>query len=187
MTVSVREVASDEVERLSRLTVDAYLGLADVIYEEGYLDDLADVAGRAGEALVLVAVDGDSDELLGGITYVDRSGRWSSRDLDGDVELRMLAVATAAQGRGVAGRLVDECIARARADGKRRILLHTTVWMEAAQRVYRRAGFHRTPENDIHLTPELVLLGYVLDLDGHALDPGGHVLEPGGHVLEPGG
>jgi ribosomal protein S18 acetylase RimI-like enzyme len=165
MTVSVREVGSDEIERLSRLTVDAFVGLPGAIYEDGYLHELADVADRAGEALVLVAVDDETGELLGGITYVDKAGRWSSGDLDGDVELRMLAVSAAAQGRGVAGCLVDACVARARAEGRRRILLHTTVWMQAAQRVYRRAGFRRTPENDIQLTPELVLIGFVLDLE----------------------
>lgn len=167
MRVSVREVDADEFERLSRLTVDAFVGLRCAVYEEGYLDELADVARRAEEAVVLVAVDDQHGDLLGGITYVDRSGRWSSGDLDGDVvELRMLAVAADAQGRGVAGRLVDACIARARAAGKRRILLHTTEWMEAAQRVYQRAGFRRTPEHDIQLMPDLVLIGFVLDLEG---------------------
>ena len=166
MRVSVREVGVDEVEPLSRLTVDAFVGLADAVYEDGYLGELADVARRAEEAVVLVAVDQESGDLLGGVTYVDRSGRWSSGDLDGDAELRMLAVAATAQGKGVAGELVDACIARARADRKKRILLHTTEWMEAAQRVYQRAGFRRTPENDMQLMPELVLIGFVLDLDG---------------------
>ena len=119
MTVSVREVGADEVERLSRLTVDAFVGLPDAVYEEGYLDELADVARRAEEAVVLVAVDDENGDLLGGITYVDTPGRWSSGDLDGEAELRMLAVAATAQGKGVAGRLVDACIARARAAGKR--------------------------------------------------------------------
>ncbi len=166
MTVAVRQVGADEVERLARLTVDAFIGLRCAVYEEGYLDELADVARRADEAVVLVAVDDENGELLGGITYVDTPGRWSSGDLDGEAELRMLAVAADAQGRGVAGKLVAACIARARAAGKRRILLHTTVWMEAAQRVYQRAGFRRTPENDIQLMPDLVLIGYVLDLEG---------------------
>ncbi len=166
MRVSVREVGVDEVEPLSRLTVDAFVGLADAVYEDGYLGELADVARRAEEAVVLVAVDQESGDLLGGVTYVDRSGRWSSGDLDGDAELRMLAVAATAQGKGVAGELVDACIARARAERKKRILLHTTEWMEAAQRVYQRAGFRRTPENDMQLMPELVLIGFVLDLDG---------------------
>ncbi len=113
MTVSVREVGAAEVERLSRLTVDAFAGLPGAVYEDGYLAELADVARRADEAVVLVAVDDENGDVLGGITYVDRSGRWSSGDLDGEVELRMLAVAAAAQGRGVAGRLVDACITRA--------------------------------------------------------------------------
>ena len=165
MTVSVREVGADEVERLSRLTVDAFVGLPDAVYEKDYLDELADVARRAEEAVVLVAVDDRNGDLLGGITYVDTPGRWSSGDLDGEAEIRMLAVAINVQGRGVAGKLVDACIARARDAGKRRILLHTTVWMQAAQRVYRRAGFRRAPENDIQLMPDLVLIGFVLDLD----------------------
>ena len=166
MNVTVREVRADEFDRLSRLTVDAFTGLPGAVYEDGYMDELADVAGRADGAVVLVAVDEDTGTVLGGIAYVEEPGRWSSGDLDGEAELRMLAVAAEAQGRGVAGKLVDACIARARAAGKRRILLHTTVWMEAAQRVYRRAGFRPSPENDIQLLPELVLIGFVLDLDG---------------------
>ena len=62
MTVSVREVGADEVERLSQLTVDAFVGLPDAVYEEGYLEELADVARRADEAVVLVAVDDENGD-----------------------------------------------------------------------------------------------------------------------------
>jgi ribosomal protein S18 acetylase RimI-like enzyme len=78
----------------------------------------------------------------------------------------MLGVAPEARGMGVGAALVEECIERARKLGRLRVLLDTRQSMEAAHRLYERAGFRRAPELDRRPAeaPDMVLLGYRLDL-----------------------
>ena len=76
----------------------------------------------------------------------------------------MLAVAPEAQGRGVGEALVRACIDQARADGRERLLLHTTSWMPAAHRLYARLGFERDPARDWSPIPEVPLIAYKLEL-----------------------
>jgi GNAT superfamily N-acetyltransferase len=163
--VTVRPIAEGEIDELSRMSVDVYTSLVPGLLPDDYVAELADVAGRADEALVLVAVD-ERGRVLGGIAYVDRPGRWGSMENLDEVELRMLVVDPHAQGRGVGTALVQGCVERARLDGKRRITLHTTSFMPIAQRLYERAGFRRRPEGDLLVEGDILLLGYVLDLDG---------------------
>ena len=91
--------------------------------------------------------------------------------------MRMLAVAPAAQGRGVGARLIAACVDRAAGAGKACLLLHTTAPMVVAHRLYERAGFRRDPERDRVLEGGLLLLAYVLHLDGRVGDarPGGGI------------
>jgi ribosomal protein S18 acetylase RimI-like enzyme len=60
----------------------------------------------------------------------------------------MLAVDPAAQGRGVGPALVAECLDRARAAGRQRMVIGSTEWMTTAHRIYERIGFVRVPELD---------------------------------------
>jgi GNAT superfamily N-acetyltransferase len=87
----------------------------------------------------------------------------------GDAMFRLLAVDPAARGRGIGRALFQECLARARAAGKRRMALHTTEWMATARAMYERAGFRREPEGDAHL-PGVTILAYAAELEpaGHA-------------------
>ena len=160
--VTIRPIHDDEADRLGRLTAEVYDNLMPGLLPDEYLAELADARGRADEALVLVAVDGRSD-VLGGITYVDRPGRWASLEGPDQVELRMLVVAPHAQGRGVGTALVRACVDQARLGGKRQITLHTTTLMPTARRIYERAGFRRRESGDL-VDDGLCLLNYVLDL-----------------------
>src|SRR6185437_3652177 len=121
---TVRPVLPAEHGALGDLTVTAYRSVpGDDHISPSYEQTLRDVAARARDAVVLVAVDDGT--VLGGVTYVPGQGPLAELERDGDAGMRMLAVSPAARRRGVGRRLVEACIDRARADGCSRIVLHT--------------------------------------------------------------
>jgi GNAT superfamily N-acetyltransferase len=162
--VDIRPVRPSEHERLGALTRAAYATLFDDLDADGYGAELEDVAGRADHALVLVAVDG-GDGLVGGVTYVGGPGTPMSEFTDAEAAgIRMLAVDPARHGGGVGRRLVEACIARARADDRRRVILHTLPVMEAARHLYEDLGFARDESLDVPVESVGVLLAYRLEL-----------------------
>ena len=79
-------------------------------------------------------------------------------------EVRLLAVAPAARGKGVARRLMEECIRRARAAGAPALTLHTADIMSVAMALYERMGFTRAPELDFSPAPRMTVKGYRLPI-----------------------
>ncbi|WP_461078779.1 GNAT family N-acetyltransferase [Streptomyces deserti] len=168
MDIVIRQATPDEYDTLGEITAQAYLqdGLLDFGESDEYLGELKDVAKRAAAADVLVAVG--SGQLLGGVTFVPSGGPMADIARPGEAEIRMLAVARAARGRGTGEALVRACIDRARATpGCVRIVLSTQRTMRSAHRIYARLGFTRTPERDWNPIPHLddiTLLTYELPL-----------------------
>ena len=162
--VQVREVMADEYDAAGRVTLEAYAHLPGAHMSDDYATELVDVQRRAAEAVVLVAVDGEA--VVGAVTYVpDATSPWAEDLRDGEVGIRMMAVSPAAQGRGIGGALIAACIARARAEGRSAVFLHSTPWMTTAHRVYERVGFARVPERDWLPVPDIPLLAFRLELD----------------------
>jgi GNAT superfamily N-acetyltransferase len=79
-------------------------------------------------------------------------------------EVRLLAVAPAARGRGVGAALMRECVRRVHRAGGRVLSLHTTDLMKTALRMYERMGFVRAPEIDFQPVPGTTVMGFRLDL-----------------------
>ena len=61
-------------------------------------------------------------------------------------KLRLLLVEPKARGRGLGKRLVEECIAFARAKGYRKLVLWTQSNLAAARAIYRKTGFTKVKE-----------------------------------------
>ncbi|MFG2112624.1 GNAT family N-acetyltransferase [Streptomyces sp. NPDC048718] len=168
MDFTIRAARPEDYERLGEITVRAYRDDGFLAFGEadGYTDLLRDVAGRAAEAEVLVAVDA-AETVLGGVTFTTGGEKWADTARADEAEFRMLAVDHAARGRGVGEALVRACVDRARAVPRcARIVLSTQRTMTKAHRVYARLGFVRAPERDWQPVPgvDFTLLSYGLEL-----------------------
>ncbi|WP_242901192.1 GNAT family N-acetyltransferase [Actinomadura terrae] len=158
--VTVRAARAEEYERIGELTVEVYVGSGLIAAESSYVDRLRDAAGWAAKAELLVAeVDG---ELAGSIAYCPPGSPYAELAGPDEGEFRILAVLERARGMGVGAALVRACADRARAAGLVGLRLSTMSNMRAAQRMYERMGFVRTPERDWAPKPGLNLLTYAL-------------------------
>lgn len=160
--MEIRPVAEHEHAPVGALTVAAYESVPGLPLD-GYRETLRDVGGRVADAVVLVAVE--DDEVLGAVTYVPGPDSASAEFTDpAAAGMRFLAVDPEVHGRGVGAALTRACLARARQDGRERLVLHSTAWMVTAVRLYERLGFRRAVELDWTPEPGVTLLGYAYEL-----------------------
>src|SRR2546421_6833573 len=139
----------------------AYAAFGEI--DVSYLDEVRDVARRAEVVPVLVAAERDGT-LLGTVTYVPGPGPFAESEREDEAGFRMLAVAPWAQGRGVGRALVEACIARAREDGRKALVIVTRPSMRVAHRLYESLGFVRDKSGDFEFEPGQWLWGYRLNL-----------------------
>jgi ribosomal protein S18 acetylase RimI-like enzyme len=164
--VEIRLARPEEYEEAGEVTAGAYLEYArpgDHEWGE-YLQELADVAGRADRTGIYVAVE--EGRVLGCVTLeLDGTVGDDDKELPPDVSsIRMLAVRPEARGRGIGRDLMEATLQRSREAGKRTVVLRTTHLMKVAQGMYERMGFERDPERDEHLDSGLTLMAYRLGL-----------------------
>ncbi len=171
MHVTIRPPRPDEYATLGDIVVAAYVDVGALHGDEGYEAELRDIGARAATATVLVAVDPADDQPLGCVTYVPGPGSpWAEGLLPGEASIRMLAVDPAAAGRGAGTALATACVDLARAQGRKRVVLHSLRVMAGAQRIYERLGFLHAAERDWEPIPGLVLRCFVLELAGESVD-----------------
>ena len=135
------------------------------------MNDLRRLADYWNEATVLVAeLDG---RVAGSVLfYTDASSEGLGLPADW-AGFRKLAVRPEMRGSALGRKLVQSCVDRARQLRAPAIGIHTSSFMNAACRIYARAGFRRSPEYDLTASEmlgvvsgsELSLLAYRLDLD----------------------
>lgn len=162
--MEVREATPDEHAEAGRVTSEAYrefVGSGDEDWER-YLQRISDVADRADQTTIIVAVE--DGRVLGSLTLeldgrVRDEGEEDQRPLEPEeAHIRMLGVDPPARARGVARALMAASEARARAAGKTFMTLNTTQRMRAAQAMYEGLGYERA--EDIVFPDGFVLLGY---------------------------
>lgn len=174
----------DEAPVVGALTLAAYDRYGTITGR--YRAFLGDPARRADTCEVLVATvpEGDDQRVVGTVSYVvPGDAEWEHTDPPaGDAGFRILAVAPDAEGQGVGTALVSACLDRARAQGRRRLLLTTMAWMTRAHVLYEsRFGFTPRPDLDRRF-PSGVGHVYALDLTDDAAD---HFPPPGPVPAEP--
>jgi ribosomal protein S18 acetylase RimI-like enzyme len=161
--VRIRRAGPDDLDAVGEVTVAAYVEFT-TGESDSYVRHLRDAATRDREAELWVATPDDSEEILGTVTITPAGSVWREIGRDGEGEFRMLAVAPAARRTGVGSALVDHVVDRFRHDGAQAVVMSTLPDMQAAHRVYERAGFVRDPSRDWSPVPGVDLIAYRLDL-----------------------
>jgi ribosomal protein S18 acetylase RimI-like enzyme len=165
VTVTVREARPEEYAAIGELTVDAYVAFPEMAADSEYAGEIRDVARRALDCPIFVAVD-DDGRVLGGATYVPGPGNpYAEVERDGEAGIRMLAVAPKAQHRGIGTALTAALIDRARSDGRDGMAILSLASMTAAHALYERFGFQRVPDRDWEYIPGAFLLCFALRFD----------------------
>jgi ribosomal protein S18 acetylase RimI-like enzyme len=164
----VRDARAAELAEIGELRVAAYEAggfLADASHYGETLRSL----GQDGRGQILAAVDARSGpdgagQILGTVMLLlPPHAEHIVRGPD-EAEIRALAVAPEARGRGVGRALLQAVTDRARASGVRHLVLCTQTTMLAAQHLYLEAGFRRLPERDFSPVPGFTLPAYGLAL-----------------------
>lgn len=177
----VRLARPEELDAVGALTLASYDAL-EVSFSDEYRQELGNAYRRAAtDALVVVGLLGPT--VAGALTLsLGDTEMFEHRfGIDGDCGFRMLAVHPDCEGRGVGRALVEDAVARCRADGRRRMVITSMTFMPRAHRMYERFGFVRRPDLDVRY-PSGIGRGFTLDLTSDAAD---HFPPPGPVPAEP--
>jgi ribosomal protein S18 acetylase RimI-like enzyme len=161
--VDIRDARPEEFGRIGELRVAAYRA-------DGFLSEASTYAGTLrvlgmdGTGEILAAVD--EGHILGTVTLVSWPHGGEVLRAPGEGEVRALAVAAAARGRGIGRGLLAAVMRRASAREVRELLLLTQPDMLAAQHLYAEAGFGRRPDRDYEYAPGHRLLAFGLPMAG---------------------
>jgi GNAT superfamily N-acetyltransferase len=140
--------STDDMVRAGQLVQQAYFALDGYPHDPEYDAVLGDVATRAAEADVVVAVD-DDGQIVACMTFVPGHDNAHAEFDDADAaSFRYFGVDPAVQGQGVGEAMVQWVLDEARRLGRQRIRIHTLLSMGGAQRLYTRLGFQREPDLD---------------------------------------
>jgi ribosomal protein S18 acetylase RimI-like enzyme len=165
----IRDARSSDCGAIEAVTLAAYEQYAALMpaHWEGYRQNILATLAAAQPEAQIVAEEGGA---IVGSVFLYPAGSVMARPGGGSMaltlpEVRLLAVAPPARGRGVGAALMDECVRRARQSGSAALTLHTTDIMQAAMHLYERLGFRRALELDFQPVPGVTIKGYRLGLE----------------------
>jgi len=156
MNLKTRGYLSRDKQAVDQVVQDAWTEFAAAM--PGW-NDLAPRLGAltANADDIEIVVAELNDRIVGTVGYVAPSKPKADFFAPEWPIIRFMSVVPKARRYGIGQALLDECLRRARRDNAKLIALHTTLVMESAQHLYRRAGF----EIARHL-PDMFGVPYVL-------------------------
>lgn len=171
---SVRTARAHERDEIVRLTRAAYAEYAELMERSAWSALEAAIEASLGDDRDVTRLVAELDGAIVGSAalYAPNAAAYGSlAAATAWPEVRLVAVAPSARGRGVARALVEACVDLARRAGAPAIGLHTSRSMRAAMRLYERMGFVRDPQHDFHPPGAELVEGYLLRLNDPTTPP----------------
>lgn len=166
---TVRNAKDSEFGEIGKLMVQVYSQLEGFPRESeqpNYYKMLANVGEltRKPEAELLVAVSSDG-KIAGGVVYFGDikyygSGGTATKEQNAG-GFRLLAVDPLTRGHGIGKLLTNECIKKAKDKKLYQMIIHTTMAMQIAWKMYESIGFKRADDLDF-MQGELAVFGFRL-------------------------
>jgi len=148
----IRNARPSEFEEIGKLMTHVYSQLEGFPKESYYkmLSNIGDLTKRP-ETELLVAVPSD-DRIAGAVVYFSDmkfygSGGIATKEQNA-AGFRLLAVDPLTRGQGIGKLLVNECIRKTKDKKLYQVIIHTTMAMQTAWRMYENIGFKRSEDLD---------------------------------------
>ncbi|HCY41649.1 MAG TPA: GNAT family N-acetyltransferase [Prolixibacteraceae bacterium] len=165
--LTVRNAVPSEFEEIGKLMVRVYSQLEGFPKESeqpNYYQMLANIGALTcnpgTELLVAVSAEG---KISGGVVFIGDmqyygSGGTATSEKNAS-GFRLLAVDTSFRKQGIGKLLTIECIAKAKEKKVRQMIIHTTMAMQTAWKMYEKLGFKRSEDLDF-MQGELPVFGF---------------------------
>jgi GNAT superfamily N-acetyltransferase len=168
---TIRNAKPYEFEEIGKLMVKVY-SLLEGFPKESEQPDYYKMLVNVGELTkkpeteLIVAVSSVS-EITGGIVYFGDMKYYGSGGTATSEKnacgFRLLAVDPLNRGQGIGKLLINECIRKAKKMNRHQVIIHTTMAMQTAWKIYENIGFKRSEDLDF-LQGELPVFGFRLFL-----------------------
>lgn len=164
--VLVRLMHESETDAVSSLSESAYSH--DYELNDSYRASIVDVAGRAAEHQVWVAVDAQTGALLATVSTPREGAVMTDLAEPGEMDFRLLAVSPDARRRGLGELLSHHVLLLGRLRGVTQVVMNSGPEMVGAHKLYAHVGFDRLLDREPEMTfpngnkLKLLSFGYAL-------------------------
>lgn len=163
----IRNAYSSEFDEIGKLLILVYSQLDGFPKENeqpNYYKMLATIGDftKHPETELFVATD-NHDTILGAVVYFNSMKYYGSGGIatqeQNTAGFRLLAVDTKARGKGIGKLLTQQCITKAKENQLNQLIIHSTLAMETAWKMYENLGFKRSEDLDF-IQGELAVFGF---------------------------
>lgn len=166
---TIRNAKANEFEEIGKLMVLVYSQLEGFPKESeqpNYYKMLANIGDLTTNpnTELLVAVTSD-DKIVGGVVYFGDMQYYGSGGIATKEKntsgFRLLAVNPMNREQGIGKLLIKDCIEKAKEKKQQQLIIHSTMAMQTAWKMYERLGFKRSEDLDF-MQGELPVFGFRL-------------------------
>jgi GNAT superfamily N-acetyltransferase len=167
----IRNAFPSEFTVIGKLLISVYSQLDGFPKEDeqpNYYKMLANIGDFTNhpETELLVAVD-NNNTILGAVVYFNDMQYYGSGGIATQEKkaagFRLLGVDNNARGKGIGKLLTQECIKKATENNLNQVIIHSTLAMQTAWKMYENIGFQRSGNLDF-MQGELAVFGFRLKI-----------------------